>query len=370
MRAGATDYLTKPVSSEEILIRLERALAVSQLNGENKQLKSELSRLKGDARPVIISESMKAVFEKLRRAAETDATVLLIGETGTGKEICARYLHAQSSRSSGPFVVVSCAALAPSLIESELFGHEKGAFTGAGSRREGKIIQANRGTLFLDDIDDISLDMQTKLLRVLEDSSFERVGGTEKIKVEVRFAAATKQDLSGLVAAGKFRDDLMYRLSVVQVHIPPLRERREEIVGLAEHFLSASLVRVGRPHKHFTPQALELIGAFAWPGNVRELEHVIEGLVAIHAGEEIRPEDLPEYIRSASRTSLFSINITGRDSLKLDSALAEFERALLEWALEKAEGNQGKAAALLNLPRSTFQYRWSKLKPDPEPGSN
>ena len=181
MRLGATDYLTKPISSEEILVRLERAFAVSQINNENRQLKNEIQRLKKGPEPLVVSEKMKSVFDRLTRAAQTDATVLLIGETGVGKEVCARYLHAQSPRSQGPFVVVSCAAFASNLVESELFGHEKGAFTGATARREGRIFAANHGTFFLDDIDDVPLEVQTKLLRVLEDSAYERVGGGEKI---------------------------------------------------------------------------------------------------------------------------------------------------------------------------------------------
>jgi DNA-binding NtrC family response regulator len=366
MRSGAADYLTKPISNEEILIRLERAFAVSHLNQENKMLRNELKRLKVDQEPIIISDKMKAVFEKLKRAAETDVTVLLIGETGVGKEIAAKYLHSQSPRNQGPFIVVSCAALAPSLVESELFGYEKGAFTGAGARREGKIFHANHGTLFLDDVDDIPLEVQTKLLRVLEDSTYERVGGTEKIYVDVRIVAATKRNLSEMVNDGKFRDDLMYRLSVVQIEIPPLRERKEEIPILAEHFLKSALARAGRPEKRFSPEALSVLTGFPWRGNVRELLHLIEGLVAIHSGSEIRLEDLPAYITSGSHHQLFSLNISGLGSINLEQALQNFERALLTWAFEKAEGNQGKAAQLLRIPRSTFQYRWSKLRNDKE----
>jgi DNA-binding NtrC family response regulator len=361
MRLGATDYLAKPISSDEILVRLERAFAVSQINNENQNLRSELQRLKTSLEPLIVSEKMKSVFEKLARAAQTDATVLLIGETGVGKEICARYLHNQSRRSQGPFVVVSCAALAPSLVESELFGHEKGAFTGASTRREGRIFASNHGTLFLDDIDDIPLEVQTKLLRVLEDSTYERVGGTEKIQVDVRFVAATKRDLRELCAAKKFRDDLMYRLSVVQIEIPLLRERSEEIPLLAEHFLRAALVKVGRPFKRFTKEAMDKMAAYSWPGNVRELEHVIEGLVAIHQGEEIRAEDLPAQITACCKFPLFSLNIQDQDSVNLDEAILDFERAMLSWALERAQGNQARAAAMLKIPRSTFQYRLARV---------
>jgi len=363
MRLGATDYLTKPVSSEEILVRLERAFAVSLINNENRQLKTELQRLKTGYEPIVNSEKMKTVFEKLKRASQTDATVLLIGETGVGKEICARYLHEQSKRSAGPFVVVSCAAFAPSLVESELFGHEKGAFTGASARREGRIFAANHGTLFLDDIDDIPLEVQTKLLRVLEDSTYERVGGSEKIQADVRFVAATKQDLARLAAEKKFRDDLMYRLGVVQIEIPPLRERKEEIPALAQHFLKTSLLKVGRPQKKFTKEAVDRMVTLSWPGNVRELEHLIEGLVAIHQGEVIDASDLPDNTGATSKYQLFTLNIGSRDFIKLDEALSDLERALLNWAMERSRGNQAKAAQMLRIPRSTFQYRWASANP-------
>jgi two-component system NtrC family response regulator len=360
MRAGAEDYLMKPVTAEEILVRLERAFAVSKISHENQKLRDEIRRLGGSDKPVVASDKMQMVFDKLKRAAQTDATVLLLGETGTGKEVCANYLHSQSRRSQGPFVVLSCAALSPGVVESELFGHEKGAFTGASSRREGRLFAAKGGTLLLDDVDDIPLDVQTKLLRVLEDSTYERVGGTEKIIADVRFVAATKNNLEQLVARGKFRDDLMYRLKVVQVEIPPLRERLEEVPGLTEYFLRRSLARMGRQKMYFTPEALEVMKAFSWPGNVRELENMIDSLVATHIGEEIGVEDLPERLTACGAYPLFTVNVDGKDSIKLEEAVTEFEKLLLNWAFEKAKGNQGKAAELLHIPRSTFQYRWSK----------
>lgn len=362
MRAGAEDYMMKPVSAEEILVRLERAFELTRLSSEYQRLRDEMERMGGPLEPVVASEKMRAVIENFRRAAETEATVLVVGETGTGKEVCARFLHSRSRRANGPFVAVSCAALAPGVVESELFGHEKGAFTGAAGRREGRLHAAAGGTLFLDDVDDIPLEVQAKLLRVLEDSTYERVGGTDKIKADVRFVAATKKDLDELVAQGRFRDDLMYRLKVVQIEIPPLRERREEITVLAEYFLKRSVARMGRPAKRFTPEALETMKKFLWPGNIRELEHVVDSLVAIHPDEEIRLADLPERLKAADNHPLFTLNLSGKDLIQLDDALAEFEKRLLSWALAKAQGNQGKAAQLLSIPRSTFQYRWGKLK--------
>ncbi len=365
MHSGAEDYLVKPISAEEILVRLEKAFAVSRISFENQRLRDEVKRLGGPVEPVTASRAMEEVLEKLRRAADTDATILLIGETGAGKEVCARYLHNKSRRREGPFVVASCAALSPGLVESELFGHEKGAFTGASSRRKGRLAAARGGTLFLDDVDDIPIEVQTKLLRVLHDSSYERVGGTERIKADVRFVAATKNNLNELVEKRNFRSDLMYRLSVVQIQVPPLRERPGEIEPLAGHFLKRSLARMGRPDKKFTPEALEAMSSFNWPGNVRELEHVIEGLVAIHVGDEITPGDLPEHITESAQhqSPLFSLNLDRRDKLDLAKSIAEFEKRLLAWALESSGGHQGRAAEKLSIPRSTFQYRWARLGP-------
>lgn len=365
MRSGAVDYMTKPVSAEEILVRLERAFEVIHLSKEYSRLREEMARLSGPAEPLAKSAKMIEVLEKLKRAGETDATVLISGETGAGKEVCARYLHLKSRRAEGPFVVVSCAALTPTVVESELFGHEKGAYTGAYNRREGYLASAHGGTLFLDDVDDIPLEVQTKLLRFLQDSTFERVGGVEKIRVDIRFVAATKKSLPELVEQGKFRSDLMYRLSVVQIALPPLRSRKDEIEPLAEYFLKRSLVRMGRPPKRLSPEAMEAMKAFSWPGNVRELEHVIDSLVAIHVGEEIRREDLPEQITGAKRGCLVSLNLEEQSAINLEQTLTDVEKQLLEWAIEKAEGNQGKAAEFLGVPRSTFQYRWNKLKGAP-----
>lgn len=362
MRAGAEDYMMKPIAAEEILVRLERAFAVSQMSYENRKLRDEIKRLGGPSEPVIASDKMRSVFDKLKRAAQTDATVLILGETGTGKEVCTNYLHSQSRRNRGPFVVLSCAALSPGVVESELFGHEKGSFTGAVSKREGRLFAAKGGTLLLDDVDDIPLDVQTKLLRVLENSTYERVGGTDEIHADVRFVATTKKNLDELVASGKFRDDLMYRMKVVQIEIPPLRERLEEVEILTEHFLKRSLIRMGRPKMYFTKEALEAMKSFSWPGNIRELEHVIDSLVAIHIGEQINAADLPERLNVRGTDPLFTVNTDGKDSVVLEEAVVEFERHLLSWALEKAGGNQGGAAQILHIPRSTFQYRWSKVK--------
>jgi two-component system, NtrC family, response regulator len=359
MRAGAMDYLVKPVSGEEIALRLTRAFEVAEISAENRRLKSDLDRL-GGGRPVVISEKMKAVFASLRRAAETDATIVLTGETGVGKEVCARYVHENSPRKARPFTAVSCAALAAGVIESELFGHERGAFTGANLRREGLFHAAHQGTLFLDDIDDVPLEVQVKLLRVLENGTYSRVGGTERIRSDVRVVAATKHSLAKMAAEGRFRDDLMYRLSVVSVDVPPLRERPEDVPALAEHFLLRSLARMGRPQTRFTPAALEALCGWRWPGNVRELENLIESLVVLHSGHEIDVSHLPPRILESPKSPLFSLHLTGRERVDLDVAISSFEQALLQWALDKSGGNQAQAAQSLGMARTTLQYRLGK----------
>ena len=366
MKAGAIDYVVKPISGDEIALRIQRALAESKLAGENLILRHEVQRLKGKAEPVIVGLAMALVQDTLDKAAPTDATVLIVGETGTGKEVCARYLHTNSLRAKGPFIVVPCAALPQSLIESELFGHEKGAFTGASQRRDGYFTAASGGTILLDDVDDLPIEIQGRLLHVLQSHNFQRVGGTKTEQVDVRVVASTKKDLASLAEQNQFRDDLMYRLSVVTVKLPPLRSRKDNIPVLAEFFLKCSLSRLGRKHKSFTQEAIKALMDYNWPGNVRELEHAIESTVILHTGEKIDCQDLPPLINSAQsghahQDALFSLHIDGKSSILLDDVLLEFERALLKWAFEKSDRRQGHAAKLLGIPRSTFQYRWSKV---------
>ncbi|HEY3321080.1 MAG TPA: sigma-54 dependent transcriptional regulator [Planctomycetota bacterium] len=361
MKAGALDYMVKPVSGEEITLRLNRTLADSALAGENQRLRHEVQRLKGQSDAVIVGQGMQPVCQVLEKAASTDSTVLIIGETGTGKEMCSRFLHQRSPRAQGPFIVVPCAALPQTLIESELFGHERGAFTGATARRPGYFTNADGGTILLDDVDDLPLEVQGRLLHVLQSRTFQRVGGTRAERVDVRIVAATKKDLGTLVKEKTFRDDLMYRLSVVTVQIPPLRARREDIPVLADFFLKCSVQRLGRKPKTFTPDALQALAEYVWPGNVRELEHVIESTVVMHSGTEVVRSDLPGMLRAPSHDPLFSLHVDGRAEISLETTLADFERALLRWAFDRAEGNQGAAAKLLGIPRSTFQYRWSRV---------
>lgn len=360
MRAGAVDYMVKPVSGEEIGLRLDRAMAHIELAGANLSLRQEVQELKAGAEPVIMGEGMKPTREALERVAATNATVLMVGETGTGKEVCTRYLHRRSQRAGGPFIPVPCAALPQSLIESELFGHEKGAFTGASVRRDGYIKAADGGTLFLDDIDDLPMDIQGRLLRVLQTHTFQRVGSTRMESADIRVVAATKKDLAALVEQKLFRDDLMYRLSVVTIHIPPLRSRREDVPVLADFFLKSALNRLGRKPRSLSEDALKMLQAYDWPGNVRQLEHAIESAVVLHSGPVIQAHDLPAAIRAAQEDPFFTLHTEGRQSIPFEPTLAAFERSLLKWALDMAHGNQANAAKLLGLPRSTFQYRLSK----------
>jgi DNA-binding NtrC family response regulator len=360
MKAGALDYLIKPVSGEAIALRIQRALAESELAGENLMLRREVDKLKGQAAPVIIGRGMDQTRSALEKAAATDSTVLLVGETGTGKEICARYLHQHSARAKAAFVPVPCAALPQSLVESELFGHEKGAFTGASGRRDGYFTAADNGTLFLDDIDDLPLDVQSRLLRVLQFNVLNRVGSVKPEKIDVRMIASTKKDLNTMVRKKLFRDDLMYRLSVISIHIPPLRARKDDIPILADFFLKATTTRLGRKPKTFAGKAMEVLQTYDWPGNVRQLEHIIESVVVMHEGAEIEPEDLPGLAALHGHDSVFSLHVEGRETIPLDRTLEAFEHALLGWALKRSSGNQAQAAKLLDIPRSTFQYRWRR----------
>jgi DNA-binding NtrC family response regulator len=364
MKAGAMDYLSKPVSGDEILLRLSRAFADSELAGENLRLRHEVQRLKGETEPVLIGQGLEPLRQGLDKAASTDATVLIVGETGTGKEVCSRYLHHHSARAKGPFVVVPCAALPQSLIESELFGHEKGAFTGALFRRSGYFSNAAGGTLLLDDVDDLPIEIQGRLLHVLQSRSFQRVGGNRQEGTDVRIVAATKKNLSALVKERLFRDDLMYRLSVITLQIPPLRARIVDVPVLADFFLRCALNRLGRKAKTISKPAIDAMLSYAWPGNVRELEHVIESTVIMHTGDEIGVGDLPFTARNASNP-LFTLHLEGKTEVALHDALRSFECALLKWAFEKSESNQAHAAKLLGLPRSTFQYQWAHIVEGP-----
>lgn len=362
MKLGAFDYLQKPFSTEELLLKMDRILQLRQLADENEALRQALTPQAGDTRIVGQSGPVRSVLARIHAVADTDTSILITGESGTGKELAARVIHETSHRARGPFVAVSCAALPKDLTESELFGHEAGAFTGANRRRMGRFELADQGTLFLDDVDDIPLDVQVKLLRVLQERAFERVGGEELVRVSVRVVAATKKSLEEAVAAGQFREDLFYRLNVVPLRMPPLRERGEDIPLLADHFLKKHSVKLNRGHLSITPEALAMLRACKWPGNVRQLEHVLERAVALTNRSELGAGDFPDLSAPAPDAEVVSVDLTGKRDVDLDGVVDAVTTRLVRWALNETSGNLARAAEMLHVPRTTLQYRVSKLQ--------
>jgi two-component system response regulator HydG len=363
MRAGAIDFLEKPFSPEVLRARVEKAIEIARERQGARTARARADALAEDrAREmdptglVGGSEAMRRVLDQVRKVAATDATVLVLGESGTGKELVARALHAQGTRRDGPFVSVSCAALPEALLESELFGHERGAFTGAIRRKLGRFELAHEGTLFLDEVGEIPPAVQVKLLRVLQERRFERVGGEEPVDVDVRVVSATNRDLSALVAAGRFREDLYYRLAVVPILLPPLRERPGDVEELAGWFVEKLAPRLGRRVEGFTPEALALLRGHAWPGNVRELENVVEQAIVFAEGERVGPEDLPEGIRR-SPPAPPPVEADGRG---LTAILEDLERQLVQAAYAKAKGVKAEAARLLGIKPSALSYKLEK----------
>jgi DNA-binding NtrC family response regulator len=363
IKEGAYDYIAKPFSTDELIIKLQRAL-------HHKNTVAEVNRLRGEIQAefdfcniVGNSEAMKKVLETVKSISGRDATVLIRGESGTGKEKIAGAIHYHSSRKTGPFIRVSCAALNREILESELFGHEKGAFTGAIKTRRGRFELANGGSIFLDDVDDIPLDMQVKLLRVLQERTFERVGGEETLCVDVRIIAATKKDLLERVKEGYFREDLFYRLNVVPINIPPLRERKEDIPLLINYFLKKFVSQYEDALPDVSQEAMNVLMAYDWPGNVRELENVIEHAVAFSKSKGISLETLPEYLRKVDiHKDLLSMDLYNKQAINLQDALMEVEKKLIQWAHQKTNGNQVKMAEILGIPRTTLRNRLVKLQ--------
>jgi DNA-binding NtrC family response regulator len=341
MKLGAVDYLGKPLSSpDELRLLVRRTLDSRRDATERALLREEIETRFACNHFLTRDPKMLKVLEMARKVAETDATVLLLGESGTGKEVLARCLHLNSKRASRAFVPVNCAALSPTLIESELFGHEKGSFTGAVSQHIGRFERAHGGTIFLDEIGELDGHLQAKLLRVLQEKTFERVGGTRLITADVRVIAATNRDLAARVAAREFREDLYYRLSSFPITLPPLRERPADIPLLAEHFLHRAAAALGCPAPKISPEALQALRAYTWPGNARELENVMERAVIL-AGEAITPADLP-FTDATPRRPM---------------TLAEIEREAILAALRENQGNRTRAAAQLGISLRTLQYR-------------
>ncbi|MCP9469546.1 MAG: sigma-54 dependent transcriptional regulator [Nitrospira sp.] len=370
MKLGAADYLSKPFDIEELRITVDRAMNASELEREVKRLRSQVVQRYAFHNLIGKSDGMQEIYAKIEQVADSRTTVLITGESGTGKELVARALHYNSSRRDRPFVALNCAALPETLIESELFGHEKGAFTDATARRTGQFELANTGTLFLDEIGELSLVTQAKLLRVLQEREFTRVGGVQPIKVDVRIVAATNKNLDELVRKEQFREDLYYRINVIALYLPPLRDRGEDIALLAKHFLAKRLEEDKRPPIEFSKDALEALMHYHWPGNVRELENVVEqALIWSQGASQITTEHLPALLKGDIRSSsLHDDIIAGRVSL--EKAVMEFERDIILDALKRTNYVQTHAANLLGISRRMLKYRMDTLgisRPDPHP---
>ncbi len=359
LKTGAYDYLTKPLDFDTLRLTVERAMEHTRLKNENRRLKQKL-REEFDWQNIIgSSPPMRALIDMVAMVAPSEATVLITGESGTGKELIARSIHFNSPRRSKPFVVVNCAALADTLLESELFGHEKGAFTGADKRREGRFRQADGGTLFLDEIGETSPAMQAKLLRVIQERELQRVGGDETLHVDVRILAATNRDLSGEVKQGKFREDLFYRLNVVTVDMPPLRARHADIPLLAQHFMKQFASRNRKEIKGFTPRAMDLLIRHDWPGNVRELENAVERAVILITGDYITERELPLSISPDRDSASSEPAVTGDRMLALDGmqSLESIEKKAIKATLAETGGNKSETARRLGINRKTLHLK-------------
>lgn len=356
MKVGAKDYILKPLSLDEILAKVERITQLNSLIKENEYLLNKLQQTYDFTNMIGKTDKIQELFRLVKDVAATNTTILIGGESGVGKELIANAIHYNSSRVKRPFVKVNCGVLAESLLESELFGHVRGAFTGAIKDKIGRFEMANGGTLFLDEIGDISLNMQLKLLRVLQEGEFERVGGTETLKVDVRIIAATNKDLKKSIDDGTFRHDLYYRLNVIPITVPPLRERREDIKYLVNHFIDKFNRVYGKSVREIEPRAMELIESYAYPGNIRELENLIERIIVLDKNGKIMVSDLPENIRGISEErSMEEVNFDNG----LSNLVEDYERNLIVKALEKNKNNKFQTAKMLNMNRSTFM---SKLK--------
>ncbi len=348
MKKGVFDYIIKPVNIDEMNLLAERALMKKSMREENENLKEQLNIKYGFENIIGNSPQMLDVFEKVKKVAPTKANVLIVGESGTGKELIAKAIHHHSPRRIKPFIPINCGALTPTLLESELFGHEKGAFTGAFKQKLGRFELANNGTLFLDEISEITPELQVKLLRVLQEQIFERVGGTQSIKVDVRIISATNKDLKKLMDQNIFREDLYYRLNVVQINLPPLRERTGDIPLLINKFVKEFCKENNKPTMTISSKAMNLLQGYHWPGNVRELRNTIEGIVVMATGDKILPEHLPPEITALSKENVVKI--------KAGTSIKDAEKELIRATLIQVKGNRTKAANMLGLGRKTL-YR-------------
>ncbi len=352
VRLGAYDFITKPFDLEEISLTAKRALAHSSLNREVKELRAQVAAVAPPAAGRLVGSSgaMMDVFKTIGKVAETDSTVLICGESGTGKELVAEAIHSYSRRKEKPFVVINCAAIPENLLESELFGHERGAFTGAVARKAGRFELAQQGTIFLDEIAELPPNLQVKLLRVLQEHTFERLGGVEAIHGDFRVIAATNRDIEACVREQMFREDLLYRLNVVRITVPPLRERRSDIVLLAEHFLHVYSEKNSLPAIGFSDEAILLLQSYSFPGNVRELEHMVERAILMARGRVLMPSHF-RVTTAPQHAGASNGNGSELFSLPFHKALAELEKRLIQKALREASGNKSEAANRLQINR-------------------
>ncbi len=371
MKLGAADYISKPFDVEELRIIVDRTLNSQELEREVRTLRAQVVQRYAFHNLIGKSPAMQEIYSKIEQVADSRTTVLITGESGTGKELVAKALHYNSSRRDRPFIALNCAALPETLIESELFGHEKGSFTDATARRVGQFELAHTGTLFLDEIGDLSPITQAKLLRVLQEREFTRIGGVQPIKVDVRIVAATNQNLEELVRKNQFREDLYYRINVIALYLTPLRERGEDVPLLAKHFLAKRVDEEKRPQQEFSKEALELLTRYPWPGNVREMENIIEqAFIWSQGSSSIKPEHLPNMLKNDTRSSsLREDTLAGR--LSLEKAVMEFEREIILDALKRTNYVQTHAANLLGISRRMLKYRMDTLgisRPDNSTG--
>jgi two-component system NtrC family response regulator len=359
MKMGAFDYITKPFANDELLLSVQNATELAQVHRRYRLLHENLEERYGLHQIVGKSKGIRNVLALVDKAAPSKSNVLISGESGTGKELVARAIHFASPRKGGPFISVNCMALNPGVLESELFGHEKGSFTGAVAMRRGRFELANNGTLFLDEIGELSHDMQVKLLRVLQEHRFERVGGAEEIEVDIRVVTATNKDLQQEVEKGNFREDLYYRLNVVHVLLPPLRERREDIPLLLAHFVDKIAAENNLPRKSISPEALDYLSGYEWPGNIRQLENIAERCMVMVSGETITVGDLPPEVKDDESQLKNALDMLPVE-LNLADTLDRLEAALIRRALARADFVQTKAADLLGISKSLLQYKLRK----------